>query len=47
MFRYEKDLLRKGIENFKFPISTSYEKGEPRLLVVSTNVKATPVQSAN
>jgi NTE family protein len=38
-FRYEKDLLRKGIENFNFPISTSYEKGEPRLFVVSTNVK--------
>lgn len=37
--RYDKDLLRKSIENFNFPISTSYEKGEPRLLVVSTNVK--------
>ena len=37
--RYEKDLLRKGLENFNFPISTSYENGEPRLLVVSTNVK--------
>jgi predicted acylesterase/phospholipase RssA len=37
--RYEKDLLRKGIEDFNFPISTSYEEGEPRLLVVSTNVK--------
>src|SRR5215208_4246518 len=37
--RYEKDLLRKGIEDFNFPISTSYENGEPRLLVVSTNVK--------
>lgn len=37
--RYEKNLLRKSIENFNFPISTSYENGEPRLLVVSTNVK--------
>jgi len=37
--RYEKDLLRRGIENFNFPISTSYDEGEPRLLVVSTNVK--------
>jgi NTE family protein len=37
--RYEKDLLRKGIEDFNFPISTSYEEGEPRLLVVSTDVK--------
>jgi predicted acylesterase/phospholipase RssA len=37
--RYEKDLLRKGLENFNFPISTSYENGEPRLLVIGTNVK--------
>ena len=38
--RYEKDLLRKSIEGFiNFPISTSYEEGEPRLLVVSTDVK--------
>jgi len=38
-FRYDKDLLRKEIENFNFPIATSYDNGEPRLLVVSTNVK--------
>jgi predicted acylesterase/phospholipase RssA len=38
-FRYDNDRLRKNIENFKFPIATSLEKGEPRLLVVSTNVK--------
>jgi NTE family protein len=37
--RYEKDLLRKGLEDFNFPISTSYENREPRLLVVNTNVK--------
>jgi predicted acylesterase/phospholipase RssA len=37
--RYEKDLLRKGIADFNFPISTSHEEGEPRLLVVSTDVK--------
>jgi len=37
--RYEKDFIRKGIEDFNFTISTSYEQGEPRLLVVSTNVK--------
>ena len=37
--RYHKDILRKGITDFDFPISTSYEKGEPRLLVVGTNVK--------
>ena len=37
--RYHKDFLRKNIESFDFPISTSYEKGEPRLLVVGTNVK--------
>jgi NTE family protein len=37
--RYEKDLLRKGIEDFNFPLSTSYKEGEPRLLVVSTDVK--------
>jgi NTE family protein len=37
--RYEKDLLRKGIADFNFPISTIYEEGEPRLLVVSTDVK--------
>jgi NTE family protein len=37
--RYGKELLRKGIEDLNFPISTSYEEGEPRLLVVSTDVK--------
>jgi predicted acylesterase/phospholipase RssA len=37
--RYEKDLLRKGIEDLNFPISTNYKEGEPRLLVVSTDVK--------
>lgn len=37
--RYDKALLRKGIEDFNFPLSTSYEKGEPRLLVVSTKIK--------
>ena len=31
--------LQKSIEKFvKFPIATSYDKGEPRLLVVSTDV---------
>lgn len=38
-FSYDNDSLGKTIENFKFPIATSLEKGEPRLLVVSTNVK--------
>jgi hypothetical protein len=38
-FRDDKGLLRKNIENLGFPIATSYEKGEPGLLVVSTNVK--------
>ena len=34
---YSNEPLRKSIEMFaKFPIATSFEKGEPRLLVVST-----------
>ena len=36
---YNNEPLRKSIEMFaKFPIATSFEKGEPRLLVVSTDV---------
>lgn len=36
---YSKQPLQKSIEKFmKFPIATDYEKGEPRLLVVSTDV---------
>ena len=36
---YDKQPLQKSLEKFaKFPIATSYEKGEPRLLVVSTDV---------
>lgn len=36
---YEKQPLKKSIEKFaKFPIATSYENGQPRLLVVSTDV---------
>src|ERR671922_2570156 len=36
---YNKQPLQKSIEKFvKFPIATNYEKGEPRLLVVSTDV---------
>ena len=34
---YNKQPLQKSIEKFvKFPIATNYDKGEPRLLVVST-----------
>jgi NTE family protein len=42
---YNKQPLQKSIEKFvKFPIATSYEKGEPRLLVVSTDAaKGIPV----
>ena len=36
---YDKQPLQNSIEKFaKFPIATSYDKGEPRLLVVSTDV---------
>jgi NTE family protein len=36
---YDKKPLQKSLEKFaKFPIATSYEKGQPRLLVVSTDV---------
>ena len=36
---YSKQPLQKSIEKFvKFPIATNFEKGEPRLLVVSTDV---------
>jgi NTE family protein len=36
---YSKQPLQKSIEKFvKFPIATDYEKGEPRLLVISTDV---------
>ena len=35
---YNNEPLRKSIERFaKFPIATSFERGEPRLLVVSTD----------
>ena len=35
---YNKQPLQNSIERFvKFPIATNYEKGEPRLLVVSTD----------
>ncbi|HEY7571778.1 MAG TPA: patatin-like phospholipase family protein [Nitrososphaeraceae archaeon] len=35
---YNNEPLRKSIERFaKFPISTSFESGEPRLLVISTD----------
>jgi predicted acylesterase/phospholipase RssA len=35
---YNNEPLRKSIEKFaKFPIATSFERGEPRLLVVSTD----------
>jgi predicted acylesterase/phospholipase RssA len=35
---YNNEPLRKSIERFaKFPISTSFERGEPRLLVISTD----------
>jgi NTE family protein len=42
---YNKQPLQNSIERFvKFPIATSYEKGEPRLLVVSTDAaKGIPV----
>ena len=37
---YSKQPLQKSIEKFvKFPIATDYEKGEPRLLVISTDVQ--------
>jgi NTE family protein len=36
---YDKQPLQKSVEKFaKFPIATNYEKGQPRLLVVSTDV---------
>jgi NTE family protein len=36
---YSKRPLQKSIEKFvKFPLATSYERGEPRLLIVSTDV---------
>lgn len=36
---YDKQPLQKCLEKFaKFPIATKYEKGQPRLLVVSTDV---------
>ena len=36
---YDKHPLQKSLEKFaKFPIATNYEKGQPRLLVVSTDV---------
>ena len=36
---YSKQPLQKSIEKFvKFPIATNFDKGEPRLLVVSTDV---------
>src|SRR5919107_3399288 len=35
---YDNQALRKSIEKFaKFPMATSYEKGEPRLLVISVD----------
>ena len=35
---YNNDPLRKSIERFvRLPIATSFERGEPRLLVVSTD----------
>ena len=42
---YNKQPLQQSIEKFvKFPIATNYEKGEPRLLVVSTDaVEGIPV----
>ncbi len=36
---YDKQPLQKSLEKFaKFPIATNYEKGQPRLLVISTDV---------
>ncbi len=36
---YDKQPLQKSLEKFaKFPIATSYDKGQPRLLVVATDV---------
>jgi NTE family protein len=42
---YDKQPLQRSIEKFvNFPIATSYERGEPRLLVVSTDAEGgTPV----
>src|SRR5918995_1442339 len=38
MILYNKQPLQKSIEKFaKFPIATTYEKGEPRLLIVSVD----------
>lgn len=44
-FIYDNKPLKESLEKFaKFPISTSYEKGEPRLLLVAVDVQeATPV----
>src|ERR671910_1422675 len=43
--QYNKQPLQKSIEKFvKFPIATSYEKGEPRLLIVSVDeTEGTPI----
>jgi hypothetical protein len=42
---YDNRPLKESLEKFaRFPISTSYEKGEPRLLLVAVDVQdATPV----
>jgi NTE family protein len=42
---YNKQPLQKSIEKFvKFPIATNYEKGEPRLLIVSVDAtEGTPI----
>src|SRR5215208_342857 len=42
---YDKQPLQKSIEKFvKFPIATNYERGEPRLLVVSVDAtEGTPI----
>ena len=42
---YDNKPLKESLEKFaRFPISTSFEKGEPRLLLVAVDVQeATPV----
>jgi NTE family protein len=39
-FRYDNDPLKKSLERFvKFPIATSFDKGQPRLLLVAVDVQ--------
>ena len=44
VYIYDNRPLKESLEKFaKFPISTSFENNEPRLLLVAVDVKLTPV----